>query len=59
MEKAKLMQLEIEQKRRLPQNVKENIKTNIFHTLIAALIVVAYLVYTYINHGKDNTNKNR
>lgn len=44
MEKAKLMQLEIEQKRKLPKNVKENIKTNIFHTLIAALIIVAYLV---------------
>ena len=43
MEKAKLMQLEIEEKRKLPQNVKENIKTNIFHNLIAAVIILAYL----------------
>lgn len=43
MEKAKLMQLEIEEKRKLPQTVKENIKTNIFHSLIAAAIILAYL----------------
>lgn len=43
MEKAKLMQLEIEEKRKLPQEVKENIKTNIFHSLIAAAIIFAYL----------------
>lgn len=43
MEKAKLMQLEIEEKRKLPQDVKENIKTNIFHNLIAATIILAYL----------------
>lgn len=43
MERAKLMQLEIEEKRKLPQNVKENIKTNIFHNLIAAVIILAYL----------------
>ena len=43
MEKAKLMQLEIEEKRKLPQEVKENIKTNIFHSLIAAVIILAYL----------------
>lgn len=43
MERAKLMQLEIEEKRKLPQNVKENIKTNIFHSLIAAVIILAYL----------------
>ncbi len=43
MEKAKLMQLEIEEKRKLPQDVKENIKTNIFHSLIAAAIILAYL----------------
>lgn len=43
MEKAKLMQLEIEEKRKLPQKVKENIKTNIFHNLIAAVIILAYL----------------
>ena len=43
MEKAKLMQLEIEEKRKLPQDVKENIKTNIFHSFIAAVIILAYL----------------
>lgn len=43
MEKAKLMQLEIEEKRKLPQNVKENIKINIFHNLIVATIIMAYL----------------
>ena len=43
MEKAKLMQLEIEEKRKLPKDVKENIKTNIFHSLIAAVIILAYL----------------
>ena len=44
MEKAKLMQLEIEKKRKLPQDVKEHIKTKIFHTLLAAVIILAYLV---------------
>ena len=43
MEKAKLMQLEIEEKRKLPQDVKEKIKTNIFHSLVAAVIILAYL----------------
>ncbi len=56
MEKAKLMQLEIEQKRKLPQNVKENIKTNIFHTLIAAVIVVAYLVAINLMYYKLDHN---
>ncbi len=56
MEKAKLMQLEIEQKRKLPQNVKENIKTNIFHTLIAAVIIVAYLVAINLMYYKFEHN---
>lgn len=56
MEKAKLMQLEIEQKRKLPQNVKEDIKTNIFHTLIAALIIVAYLVAINLMYYKFDHN---
>lgn len=42
MEKSKLMQLEIEEKRKLPHEVKENIKTNIFHNLIVAAIILAY-----------------
>ena len=50
------MQLEIEQKRKLPQNVKENIKTNIFHTLIAAVIVVAYLVAINLMYYKLDHN---
>ena len=52
MEKAKLMQLEIEEKRKLPQNVKENIKTNIFHSLIAATIILAYLAAINIMYYK-------
>ena len=43
MEKAKLMQLEIEEKRKLPHEVKENIKNKIFHSLIAATIILSYL----------------
>lgn len=43
MEKAKLMQLEIEEKRRLPQTVKDNISTDIFQNILAAIIIVAYL----------------
>ena len=45
MEKAKLMQLEIEEKRKLPQNVKENIK-------IAATIILAYLAAINIMYYK-------
>lgn len=56
MEKAKLMQLEIEQKRKLPQNVKENIKTNIFHNLIAAVIILAYLAAINIMYYKFEKN---
>ena len=52
MEKAKLMQLEIEQKRKLPQNVKENIKTNIFHNFLAALVILAYLAAINIMYYK-------
>ena len=43
MEKAKLMQLEIEEKRRLPQTVKDNISIDIFQNILAAIIIVAYL----------------
>jgi len=56
LEKAKLMQLEIEQKRKLPQNVKENIKTNIFHNLIAAVIILAYLAAINIMYYKFEKN---
>lgn len=43
MEKAKLMQLEIEKKRKLPRNLKRSINLEIFLNLIAAIIVLAYL----------------
>lgn len=43
MEKAKLMLLEIEKKRKLPKHVKETISTDIFQNLVAAIIIIAYL----------------
>lgn len=42
MEKAKLMQLEIEEKRKLPKKIKDNISTNIFQDLIVAIIIMLY-----------------
>ena len=56
MEKAKLMQLEIEEKRKIPQDVKENIKTNIFHNLIAAVIILAYLAAINVIYYTFNQN---
>ena len=44
MEKARLMQLEIEEKRKLPKNVKDEIVVKIFHTLIVAIIIVLYFL---------------
>lgn len=44
MEKAKLMQLEIEEKRKLPKNVKDEIVVKIFHTLIVAIIIILYFL---------------
>lgn len=52
MEKAKLMQLEIEEKRRLPQTVKDNISTDIFQNILAAIIIVAYLCVINIIYYK-------
>ncbi len=52
MEKAKLMQLEIEQQRKLPKEVKDNINTIIFQNLLAATIIMAYFCiinFTYYN----------
>ena len=40
MEKAKLMQMEIEEKRKLPFSVKENIKNRIFQDLVVAAIIM-------------------
>lgn len=44
MEKAKLMQLEIEEKRKLPKSVKDEIVVKIFHTLIVAIIIILYFL---------------
>ena len=44
MEKAKLMQLEIEEKRKLPKKVKDEIVVKIFHTLIVAIIIIIYFL---------------
>ncbi len=43
MDKAKLMQLEIDKKRKLPDRVKNNISTDIFQNIIIAIIIIAYL----------------
>ncbi len=43
MDKAKLMQLEIDKKRQLPDRVKNNISTDIFQNIIIAIIIIAYL----------------
>ncbi len=54
MEKAKLMQLEIEKKRRLPKRVKDSINTNIFENLLAAVIIMAYLCAINITYYNVN-----
>ncbi len=43
MDKAKLMQLEIDKQRKLPQKVKDNISTDIFQNILAAIIIIGYL----------------
>ncbi len=43
MDKAKLMQLEIDKKRRLPDKIKDNISTDIFQNILAAIIIIGYL----------------
>lgn len=50
MEKAKLMQLEIEQQRKLPKEVKDNINTVIFQNLLAATIIMAYFCLINITY---------
>lgn len=52
MEKAKLMQLEIEEKRKLPKKIKDNISTNIFQDLLVAIIIMLYFCiinFSYYN----------
>lgn len=43
MEKAKLMQKEIEDKRKLPSELKQEIYINIFYNILIAIIIVIYL----------------
>lgn len=50
MEKAKLMQLEIEKQRKLPKDVKDNINTVIFQNLLAATIIMAYFCLINITY---------
>lgn len=55
MEKAKLMQLEIEKQRKLPKEVKNNINTVIFQNLIAATIIMAYFCIINITYYNTET----
>lgn len=57
MEKSKLMQLEIEQKRKLPKNVKDKISTKIFQDLLVAVIIMAYFCIINISYYKLESNK--
>ena len=43
MDKAKLMQLEIDKKRELPDKIKDRISTDIFQNILAAIIIIGYL----------------
>ena len=52
MEKAKLMQLEIEEKRKLPKKIKDNISINIIQDLLVAIIIMIYFCiinFSYYN----------
>ena len=57
MEKAKLMQLEIEEKRKLPANIKNIISTKIFQDLIVATIIMAYFCAVNFIFYKYSSNK--
>ena len=43
MDKAELMQKEIEDKRKLPEEIKKEIAKSIFHNLLIATIIIIYL----------------
>ncbi len=43
MENLELMQKEIESKRKLPKEVKDTIKTQVFYNFLVAIIIVIYL----------------
>ena len=57
MEKAKLMQLEIEEKRKLPKNLKDKISTKIFQDLVVAVIIMAYFCIINITYYKLESYK--
>lgn len=57
MEKAKLMQMEIEEKRKLPVSVKENIKNRIFQDLVVAAIIMLYFCIVNFIYYKLDSNK--
>lgn len=55
MEKAKLMQLEIEEKRKLPKKIKDNISTNIFQDLLVAVIIMSYFcIINFLYYNVEN-----
>jgi len=56
LEKAKLMQLEIEKKRKLPKEVKNNINTIIFQNLLAATIIMAYFCLINVTYYNFENN---
>lgn len=55
MEETTLIQNEFENKRKLPIEVKNRINTNIFKNLLAAIIVMAYLLTISITYYKSNS----
>lgn len=56
MDKAELMQKEIENKRKLPEEIKKDIKKKILHNLILALIIILYLDAVNILFNKLENN---
>ncbi len=54
---AKLMQLEIEEKRKLPKNLKDKISTKIFQDLVVAVIIMAYFCIINITYYKLESYK--
>jgi len=57
LEKAKLMQLEIEERRKLPKNVKDSISKTIFQDLFVAVIIMAYFCIINITYYKLESYK--
>lgn len=54
---AKLMQLEIEEKRKLPKNLKDKISKKIFQDLVVAVIIMAYFCIINITYYKLESYK--